>query len=296
MGSTDSARLPSDPDAPRGRRRALTPQALDDLLAGATIVTHDPSVSRLGSATTSPTARRAALSPAAGQEAPSPAAQQAGLSGEWQRLRLYAGGALLVICFALFGWQIWRGRDPAPVALHSLVPGGGEAGAEIRVQVAGEVAQPGVYRLAAGDRVEDAVQAAGGLTAAADAGRVNLAQRLRDEQRIDVPAVLGPGQRPATSGSGGSLAEGGGPAPAGSVVPTGSARPMPDATRRGQKVDVNKASVAELEALPGIGEATARRIAEYRSASGPIRSLEQLRAAGISDTLLRRAAEYLAFE
>lgn len=298
MGSTDPSALPSRPTAAPPRRRGLTPQALDALLAGATIVTHGAP---------------AGAPPAGAKDTPAvpPGASPPALSGEWHRLRLYAGGALLALCFALFGWQVWRGRDPAPVTLQPLAPA---SGAEIWVQVAGEVAHPGVYRLAQGDRVEHAVQAAGGFTATADAGRVNLAQRVRDEQRIDVPALGGPssgttagapdgagaarGEQGITGSSSGpprggaALVIPGGPGPGGASAE----RAAQNTAHQGQKVNVNTASAAELEELPGIGEVTARRIVEYRSTNGSIRSLEQLRAAGISDTLLRRAAERLAFE
>jgi competence protein ComEA len=223
-------------------------------------------------------------SPPAGPPAPAPP-----LSPEWQRLRRYAGGALLVLCFALFGWQAWRGRDPAPVAVQPLVqPGGGE----IRVQVAGAVATPGVYRLAPGDRVEDAVRAAGGFAPDADTARVNLAQRVRDEQRLEIPAS---GQAPAGEGPAGppgALP----PSGTGGVTPAGGPGWSRSGDRPNDRVNVNTASTAELESLPGIGPVTARRIVDYRETRGPIRSLEQLREAGISEPLLRRAAGRLGFE
>jgi competence ComEA-like helix-hairpin-helix protein len=218
------------------------------------------------------------------------------LPAEWQRLRRYAGGALLILCFALFGWQAWRGRDPAPVTVQPLVQPGG---VEIRVQVAGAVANPGVYRLAPGDRVEDAVRAAGGFAPDADTARVNLAQRVRDEQRLDIPAS---GQAPAGEGPAGApaaAAAGPGalpPSGAGGVTPAGGPGWSGSGDRPNDRVNVNTASTAELEALPGIGPVTARRIVDYRENQGPIRSLQQLREAGISEPLLRRAAGRLAFE
>jgi hypothetical protein len=119
--------------------------------------------------------------PPAGQPA-QPVPDSSALTEEWQRIRRSAGGALLVLCFALFGWQIWRGRAPAPVVVESPIPVAAQsAGGELRVQVSGAVVTPGVYRLTPGDRVEDAVRAAGGFAAGADTARVNLAQRVRDE-------------------------------------------------------------------------------------------------------------------
>jgi competence protein ComEA len=254
------------------------------------------------------------------------------LGAEWQRLRLYAGGTLLALCFALFGWQVWRGREPAPVAVQTLATGtdtgtgtstdtGGRspAGAEIRVQVAGAVARPGVYRLAAGDRVEDAVNAAGGFADGADTGGVNLARRLRDEQRLDVPAVGDEARQGAlpgntgtpTPGSTGSAASG--TRPAGGDTLPGSAGPRrattPSASgpggvtpasaadrQRPSRVNVNTATADELERLPGIGPVSARRILAYRQAKGPIASLDQLHDAGVPETVVRRAAPLLTFE
>ncbi len=78
--------------------------------------------------------------------------------------------------------------------------------------------------------------------------------------------------------------------------PSPTPRPTDPAQRADGKVNVNTATAAQLEKLPGLGEVSARRIVEYREAHGPITSLEQLRQAGISDAILRRAADYLAFD
>ena len=228
----------------------------------------------------------------------SPAAAPASLPGEWQRIRRYAGGALLALCFALFGWQIWRGRAPGPVVLDAPPPVAARAGGELRVQVTGAVAAPGVYRLTAGDRVEDAVHAAGGFADGADTARVNLAQRVRDEQRLDIPLA---GQPPAgADGAAGAAGGGAGPPPAAGLTPASLGnRPdgaAPSAPLPPGGVNVNTASAAELEALPGIGEVTARRILEIRAAQGRIGSLDELRRAGIPDALLRRAAARLVFD
>jgi competence protein ComEA len=81
--------------------------------------------------------------------------------------------------------------------------------------------------------------------------------------------------------------------------PTATSRPAPTARATafsGGKVNVNTATAAQLEQLPGIGEVSAQRIIAYRQANGRISSLEQLRQAGIGEALLRRAADYLAFD
>lgn len=115
--------------------------------------------------------------------------------------------------------------------------------AVVVVHLTGPVATPGVYRLASGSRVGDAVALAGGFTPEADDSSVNLAAPLVDGQQVAVRAR-------------------GSPAPSG---------------RSGGKLDLNQASVAELDALPGIGPVLAQRIVERRQAQGPFRSVEQLR-------------------
>ncbi len=246
-------------------------------------------------------------------------AHEAGLPPEWSRLRLWAGALLLITCFALFGWLMWRGRDPAPITTRPADTG---SAAEIRVQVAGAVATPGVYRLLLGDRLEDAVRAAGGFVPDADTSRVNLAQRVRDEQRIEIPFLQRPATPPPTAAPAGasdppapepgqppaSAAAPAEPLPSPTARPAPAARPSatalgersqpatPPASPPGSRVNVNTATAAQLERLPGIGEASARRIIEYRQRYGRLTSLDDLRKAGLSESIIRRAADYLTFD
>ena len=120
----------------------------------------------------------------------------------------------------------------------------------IIVDVAGAVAHPGVYRLAAGSRVADALTAAGGATDEADLFALNKAAPVRDGQRIYVP-------RP------------------GETVPAGSA-----GSDAQLKIDVNHATAAELEALPGIGPTTAARIVRARGGH-PFTRIEELQTRGL---------------
>ncbi|HEV8535719.1 MAG TPA: ComEA family DNA-binding protein [Candidatus Limnocylindria bacterium] len=118
------------------------------------------------------------------------------------------------------------------------------------VDVTGAVAHPGVYRLAAGSRIADALLAAGGMTGDADLLALNRAAPIRDGQRIYVP-------RP------------------GETVPSGSA-----GSDAQLKVDINHATAAELEALPGIGPTTAARIVRSRNAR-PFAKIEELQTRGL---------------
>jgi competence protein ComEA len=120
----------------------------------------------------------------------------------------------------------------------------------IVVDVAGAVANPGVYRLTAGSRIGDALTAAGGASDDADLAALNRAAPVRDGQRIYVPR---PGET-VPAGSGGSEAQ--------------------------LKIDINHATAAELEALPGIGPTIAARVVRSRSGH-PFARIEELQTRGL---------------
>ncbi len=133
------------------------------------------------------------------------------------------------------------------------------------VHVAGRVARPGVYRLRTGARGADAVAAAGGAMPDADTSAVNLAAPLKDGQQLVLPAAGAP--------SGPAGTQGGSAAP---VTAGGGARAP------GAKVDLNTADAAALDALPGVGPSTAKKIVDDREANGPFKTAEDLlRVAGI---------------
>jgi competence protein ComEA len=142
----------------------------------------------------------------------------------------------------------------------------------IRVHVVGAVAAPGVYTLESGARIIDAVQAAGGMTAVADAEGVNLADRVADGQQVRVPLV-GAAPQPSLT-----------PMPPGEGS-SGAATASGAATR----INVNAASAVELEQLPGIGPVLAQRIVDYRRDKGPFAAVEDLlQVQGIGDAILAR--------
>jgi competence protein ComEA len=120
----------------------------------------------------------------------------------------------------------------------------------VLVDVVGAVAHPGVYRLAAGARVLDALLAAGGMTGEADLIALNKATPLRDGMRIYVP-------RP------------------GEAVPAGSLGSATDRT-----VDLNRATAAELQTLPGVGATTAARIVRSREAKA-FTKVDELQTRGL---------------
>ncbi|WP_084369657.1 ComEA family DNA-binding protein [Microbispora sp. ATCC PTA-5024] len=119
------------------------------------------------------------------------------------------------------------------------------------VYVTGKVRRPGVLSLPAGSRVVDAIKAAGGVRRGADPGGVNLARRLVDGEQIVVGAPAGQ--------AGGS---GQGP------------QPLPGTD--GTPVNLNTATVEQLNTLPGVGDVLAQRIVEFRTAHGGFQSVDQL--------------------
>jgi competence protein ComEA len=185
---------------------------------------------------------------------------------------LLAVGALIAV-----GAVFWYVRSlPAPVRVEAgLGRAGSPAGASapsvqpspspsaLVVDVAGWVRHPGVYDFHQGDRVIDAIHRAGGARQGADLTSINLAALLTDAEQI-VVVRGGPG---SVSG-----------APAGGA-PAGSGGQAP--------VNINTATLDQLETLPGIGPVLGQRIVDYRQQHGPFRSVEDLlNVSGIGDQRL----------
>jgi competence protein ComEA len=159
-----------------------------------------------------------------------------------------AGVIAAVLVTVVVGWFLLR-QPPAPAA-ESTLPRARPATAtastmpsELVVDAAGAVQSPGVYHLPAGSRIADLVDAAGGAGPDADIDRVNLAAPLADGQRVYVPHQGEPA--PADDASSGPL-------------------------------DLNSATVEQLDKLPGIGPATARAIVDARTRKGRFTSVDDL--------------------
>ena len=181
--------------------------------------------------------------------------------------RLIAAGLLAVVLLVV----VWRhaahgagGGTAAALQVAPLAgtsgPGGGAqsspggadaASAQVVVDVVGAVRRPGVYRLTHGDRVEEAVARAGGLTRRADPAAVNLAAPIADGEQIVVASR--------------------GPAGAGTASAAGGGAP-------GAPVSLSSATAEQLDALPGVGPVTAQKIIEYRQQHGAFTSVDELDA------------------
>ncbi len=134
----------------------------------------------------------------------------------------------------------------------------------IVVYVSGAVNRPGVVQLSEGARAKEAIDACGGFLATADTNGVNLAQKLKDGMQVKVPEKASLSMQ--ENGSGASNAR-------------ASAHSLPDGM-----VNINTAGEAELDKLPGIGPAMAKRIIEYRTENGAFQAPEEIkRVKGIGD-------------
>jgi competence protein ComEA len=125
-----------------------------------------------------------------------------------------------------------------------------QGGEDVVVDVAGAVGDPGVYRLPAGSRVNDAVQRAGGATPRANVEGINLAARLTDGQQVVVPL------------------EAAGPAPVGAAAA--------GATTAAGPIGLGTATIEQLDTIEGIGPVTAQKIVEFRDQHGGVSSVDQL--------------------
>jgi competence protein ComEA len=165
--------------------------------------------------------------------------------------------AVALVAVAVAGFFAWRARPHVePVTARSVAaepsPSAGPSGLVV-VAVSGRVQHPGLVRLPAGARVADAIDAAGGALPDTDLSSVNLARKLADGEliAIGVPALDVPG--PAPGGGAGPGGAGSGP------------------------INLNTATEAQFEALPGIGPVLAQHIVEYRTRHGQFRSVDELK-------------------
>ncbi len=138
----------------------------------------------------------------------------------------------------------------------------------IWVHVAGEVNNPGIYQLSAGERVADAVQKAGGPTSIAQVDAINLAQELQDGQQVRIPAE-------------------GEELPVQEFAPQTMDKAAGSKSEKGTLININTASAEELQKLPRVGPVLSANIVAYREENGPYAAVEDLdQVPGIGPSML----------
>ncbi len=243
----------------------------------------------------------AATSPAPGKVLPPAAPQHDSSATAAPPVRFHLMSYLLglVTAVTLVGGVVFvlRRPEPPPIQLQppptlapSPAPPPTATPAPIVVFVSGAVATPGTYVLPPGARVSDALAAAGGLLAEADPALVNQAQLIYDGAQVHVPLVL----EAAAAAAPASVASP--PVGLSGVLPT----PTPAAVRAGEAVlalgglvNINTATAAELETLPGIGASRAQAIIDNR----PYQTIDDLnRVPGIGDATLNQLRPLVAVQ
>ena len=189
-----------------------------------------------------------------------------------RRLAAWAAAALVLLLLA--AWYLAGSRPladaapPAPAATIA-VRSAGDSGGRVVVDVAGAVTRPGVYRLPAGARVEDALERAGGPTRRADLSQVNRAAKVEDGRQVLVPtrvktAAVAPGTAP------------------------------PAAQVPGQPLNLNTATLEQLDELDGVGPSTAQKILDFREEHGGFGAVEELdQIPGIGEKRLAALREHV---
>lgn len=187
----------------------------------------------------------------------SPAAELRSRLVEFGREHLAAVVVVLLVGCAWTAYTLLQARStpvavaavPAVVASPSPTP---TPEPQLLVHVLGAVRKPGLVELAPGSRVADAIEAAGGLTAKADPGELNLAAMVADGDQLVIGTSAEPGGevRGSASGSGGASGSG--------------------------KVSLNTATLEQLDTLPGVGPVTAQKILDWREAHGKFSAVAEL--------------------
>jgi competence protein ComEA len=187
--------------------------------------------------------------------------------------------AMLFLFSIVLAGTIWVLRRPEPPALTIITPTPRPTAtlAALVVDVRGAVAKPGVYTLAVGSRVQDALALAGNPLPNAETRTFNLARKINDGEQIYVPLIGEATTVPSMPSKG--------------VQPTAATK-----TPQG-KINVNTATLEELDLLPGIGPAIGQRIIDYRNENGVFKQIEDLKKVrGIGDVLFGQIKDLVTLQ
>ena len=199
------------------------------------------------------------------------------MDNSFARYRPYI--AMLVLFAIVLAGTIWVLRRPEPPALTVITPTPRPTATlvAIVVDVRGAVAKPGVYTLPAGSRVQDALARAGDPLPNAETRSFNLARKVNDGEQIYVPLI---GEATAVP-----------PAPA-KGAPSTAATKTPVG-----KININTATLEDLDVLPGIGATIAQRIIDYRNQNGAFKQIEDLKKVrGIGDALFGQIKDLVTLQ
>ena len=132
---------------------------------------------------------------------------------------------------------------------------------EVTVYISGEVNSPGIVTVNSGERLANVVEKVGGVTSTADLNQVNMAIKVEDEEHYIIPKI-------------GEVLE----------VQENTMAENSETKENSSKININKATIEELDSLPGVGEATANKIVNYRDENGEFKSIEEIKNVnGIGD-------------
>ena len=179
----------------------------------------------------------------------------------------------LIVGAALLGIAVWAAFSPReqPIVLNPA-----PTAAPLLVHVAGAVEKPGVYQLPANSRFGDAIQAAGGLRQDAQAQLVNLAARLKDGEKVIIPVI----------GSQSTV-----------IRNPENENNAPDPGGTTAIINLNTASLEELQTLPGIGQTRAEDIIAYREANNGFKSIEEIQnVSGIGPSTFEKLKDQVIVE
>lgn len=137
----------------------------------------------------------------------------------------------------------------------------------IKIHIAGEIINEGIYEINVGSRIDDAIKIAGGIKENADLTNINLAYELSDGEKIYIPSIFDDEIEYNLNS---------------------------DNTNLSGKININKANAEELQKISGIGESLANKIISYRKENGKFSNIEELRnVSGIGDKKYESIKEYI---